>query len=116
QKKRRCQVLEIGKIFSIQIQGDAQLFLGGSEVAFLEVDAPQAAVQLRVVGSEHESLLKRGNRIIPFLGGNQHVRAQLERLECGLLASVQAIEFRKGLVVLFLLHEEMDEPSAGFGI
>src|SRR6267378_8035779 len=115
EKKCRAQVFEISQIFPIQMERDAQLLLGGSEVTFLEVDAPQTAVQLRVFGRQRESLLKRGDRIIPLLPCNLDVRAELERLERGLLARVQAIEFREGFAVLFLFHEKMDKPSAGFG-
>src|ERR1700674_405583 len=116
QKKRRTEIFEIGEIFPIQTQRDSQLLLRGCKVAFLEQDAPQTPVQLRVVGGQSESLLKGADRIIPLLPGNQYVGTEFERLERGLLAGVQAVEFRKGHVVLLLFNEKMDKPSARLGI
>src|SRR5260370_8327704 len=98
------------------MQCDKHLFLGSSEVPLVEQDAPQTAAQLRVVRRQGESLLKGGDRIVPLLPGNLYVRTKLERLERGLLAAVQEVEFRESRVVLFLFDEKMDESRAGFGI
>src|SRR6266403_3833569 len=49
QKKRGAEIFEIEEIFLIQTHRDTQFLLRGSKVAFLEQDAPQAAVQLRVI-------------------------------------------------------------------
>src|SRR5712664_707070 len=98
------------------MQGDAQLFLGGSEVTFLKIDASQPAVQLRVTRCLRQSFLKGGDRIIPLLPRNLYVRTELERLERALLAGVQAIQFRESRIILYLLDEKMDESCPGFGI
>src|SRR5260370_4808448 len=62
------------------------------------------------------TLLKGGDRITPLLPGNLYVGTKLERLERGLFAGVQAVEFGEGHFVLLLFHENMDKPSARLGI
>src|SRR5712692_2529363 len=116
QKNCRTEVFPVSKIFRIKTQRDAQLFLRANEVAFLEQYAPQTTVQLRVIRGKSESLLKGGDRIFPLLPYNLDVRTKLEGLERGLLAGIQAIEFREGRIVLVLIDEKMDESSAGLGI
>src|SRR5260370_4379066 len=116
QKKCGIQVFPISEILTVKMQCDTQLFLGSSEFPLLEQDAPQTAVQLRVVRRQGESLLKGGDRIVPLLRGNLYVRTKLKRLDRGLLAGVLAIEFRESRVVLCLFDEKMDESRAGFGI
>src|SRR5258708_14702179 len=73
QEKRRTQVLEIGEVFAVQMERHAQLFLGRRKVPFLQLDAAQAAMELRIAGGQSQSLLKGGARILPLLRGHLYV-------------------------------------------
>ena len=103
QKKCGAEVFPIIEIFAVETHGDAQFFFRGGKVASLKKDAPQTTVQLSIVWRQRQSLLQSGNRGIPFLPGNLHVRAKLQRIDGRLLTGIQAIEFRERRIVVFLL-------------
>ena len=56
-----------------------------------------------------------GEGVLPFLLGNLNVCSKLERRHGG-LAGVAAIQFGQSLVVLALIHEQVNEARVCFGI
>ena len=52
------------KVVVVQLKCGLQFSLCGNEIALLHIDAADAAEKLHIVGSEDESALERGNRVV----------------------------------------------------
>src|SRR6266436_172220 len=114
--KSCSQVLPVNDVAFVQLNRNLQFALSIRKFAFLQVQPPHSAVELRIPRRKRNRLFQRGDGFVQFVLPNEDIGAQAKRLQRWRLPVRRLLRLRKRFVILLVRDEQLHKPRARRGI